>query len=213
MKVTEKYKEQLILSDTDIIRGGFNYIDDNKKGILIENVNFLNFENLYARIIVDLYKIGIIYPDVKDHIDINKCEYFLDNKKNLENTNIDVYNDYRIHSNALFSKIGSKYQSLVVEYGRILCKELLSNNSNILYIDVDTIIYTGKLNLLDIDLPYNIREVKYLYLTSMKRYMYYSNGNIEYRGSGPRKLQDIYEFKKMIITKIREDKIEELGIF
>lgn len=102
-------------------------------------------------------------------------------------------------------------------------RELMEKNSNIIYIDTDSIYYTGEIDLLDIELKYEIEKLCYFFIFAKKKIIrFYNNGEFKIKGfSSKHKYYDIDGIRYNtddIVTKMkarnkarnRDNKIDEI---
>lgn len=168
----QRHKNRLDANVTDI--SGFIWINEDFRNKIFLNCKKLEWNSLYPNIIIKLYEEKII--PLEDY-EARDLKYYLENKSELRKTDPDMYNVFKIQSNSLYGKIvnrGYKFGSLITQYTKLYYTELIQNNPNIFYIDVDVIYYTGEIDyfdLLDLGVEYNISVVDSFIFSAKKRYI------------------------------------------
>jgi hypothetical protein len=194
--------------------GGYDWLNPFTKGILLEQAYEVTFVCLYPSIILKLRDNSFL-----DHIDIpqeiyEKIQYFIDNRGTLKKNEINTYLELKKYVNSIFSKLGNEKSyriiGLISQYMYQFYDELIQKNeSNILYIDTDTIYFANKdYDMLDIDLVYDFDIVEMIVFEGRKKYAYVSNDEIKTKGYGKPKYQE--EVIKIIKEGLRNRKINNL---
>lgn len=176
-----------IFNNIDLsISGGYNYINDKFKNTIIKNVNLIEFENLYANIIIQFHEYGINFTEAVGINDIFKLKELLKNKELYYKT--EKWEEWKLFVNTFYKKIdifsyatNSDLHNLIVQYAYQIMKELSENNKSIIYIDTDCIYYKGNINLLDINLKYKVKKINYFLFSGKKRYISF-DGEIKLKG-------------------------------
>jgi len=166
----QRYKNRLDSNIKDI--SGFTWINEDFRNKIFLNCKKLEWNSLRPNIILQLYEEKII---TLDDCEARDLKYFLENKSELKKTDPDMYNAFKIRSNILgiFNR-GDMFGSLITQYTKLYYTELIQNNPNIFYIDVDVIYYTGEIDyfdLLDLGVDYNISDVDSFIFSAKKRYI------------------------------------------
>jgi hypothetical protein len=180
----QRHKERLSLMSTDI--SGFIWINEDFRNKIFLNCKKLEWVSLYPNIILQLYKEGCL-PILQD-FEARNLKYFLENKSELKKTDPDMYNLFKIKSNMLFGdlyKREHRHNSLIIQYIKLYYNELLQNNPNIFYVDVDVVYYTGEIDyfdLLDLGVEYNICDVDSFIFSAKKRYIEITNSGTQIIG-------------------------------
>lgn len=149
----QRHKNRLDSNITDI--SGFIWINEDFRNKIFLNCKKLEWDSLYPNIVLQLYEEKIITLEDYESRDL---KYFLENKSELKKTDPYMYN-------GLYGKIVNrdyKFVSLIAQYTKLYYTELIQNNPNIFYVDVDVIYYTGEIDyfdLLDLGVEYNISDV------------------------------------------------------
>ena len=220
MKLIEDYKdriENLYLDYQDIgsiPRGGFCWINEDYKEILLEDVSILNFTSLYCNIIIGLYDYG--YLDNKESNNIERIRYFLQNRENIKNENI-IYTQEKLFANSYYVYLYQKYNKtarLVIEFLWLFYNDFIKENKdNLVYIDVDMIVYINDIKM-DIGLEFFLEKCEFFQINSKKRYITCIDGVYELHGYHRNKTTKenikLDEIKSKIISKRREDKLNKI---
>lgn len=183
-----------------------------------KNLVQIDFNSLYPHILIQMYDEGLL-PLEKDNID--NIRYLIENREEIKKNESNYY-QLKVTVNSYWANLYRRditKANIVVEYLTKFYNELLyKHNDNIIYIDADMIIIEKLDNIIEkieeLNVPYNITDINYLYLMSKKRYAYTdNNGRIIIKGYSPsRDHKNIQELESMIKSHIREDKLIELGV-
>jgi hypothetical protein len=201
---------------SDIKTSGFIWLNDDIKYKIIQNVTMTEISNLYPKILVDLFKNGLIPQSEFDNI--SKVNFILNNKELLKKTedwqNLKFFvNSYYGKLSDPFNNINEKYEGIIStkrlqKYIEMEYTNLLSLNNNILYIDTDIIFSQGDIitnNIFDIQ---PIKENANIFLIeSIKKYFYHDGDNYVIRGK-----IDINKYKPEIQSIFRDQKLNKLGV-
>lgn len=202
---------------SDIKNSGFIWLNDDIKSKIIQNVTITEISNLYPKILVDLFKNGLIPQSEFDNI--SQINFILNNKELLKKTedwqNLKFFvNSYYGKLSDPFSDLNKKYEGIIStkrlqKYIEMEYTNLLSLNSNILYIDTDIIFSDGDIitnNIFDIQ---TIKENANVFLIeSIKKYFYHDGNNYVIRGK-----IDINKYKPEVTSILRDQKLELISIF
>lgn len=218
MKLIEKYKDRIDAYFQGYIPGGFCWLNEDYKEILLENVNILNFTSLYPNIIVGLYDSGYIKEEESSNI--NRIRYFLENKNEIKKENI-VYIQEKTFINSYFGYLYKKYDNLytglITKYMDIFYTDFVKENSNnLVYIDVDMIVYINDIKM-DIGLEFFLEKCEFFQINSKKRYVSFINNTFKVIGYNHRSNKiktkgdiKVDEIKNKIISNIREKKLNKI---
>lgn len=219
MNLHEKYTNNIVASDPKRMSGGVCRINEHTKGMLIEEVTKVEFNSLYANLLVRLYREGIIKRvDPSIYIDprtIDKVEYFLKNRV-LIKANVDNYIEYKTWINSLYVKEFSRnvvmqlfdiYYQYISQY----CNDIQSlNKYTWLHTDTDQMLFAGEEPVIpDIGLPYSTEPIGMIYIEREKKYVEYTN-DIKVKGYG--RHHQPSDIISMMKQKIRERKLDSIGI-
>jgi hypothetical protein len=225
MKLLDKYKSAISNPDYEFTNsyqsGGFNWLNPLIKGIPVKDVKQLTFSALYPNIICGLVESGYHEKASKKLKSgmiefIEKFDYFSKNRLVLK-PDENLYKEYKTYINSFYGTLGymSKVEgeidfvTMVAQYLNAFYNDLLEVNKNkILYIDTDTILYCGELDLLGFNVNYDIEEIPYILIEDKKRFVI-KKEDFESKGYRGKNIQSAIDLLK---TLIREDKIEKLGI-
>lgn len=200
MKLPQRHKEILLKEKEDIEKygfkpfsGGYEYFNQRYVDIIIENLQVTQFSQIFANIMVFLHDEGLAnIPEVEN---IKQC---FENKLNAN----------AFVSNYLRNYLTNDVVRLIYKYCHILFDELLEKNPDIVYIDTYEIISINPLNIIDCPIPYLTKSYPLGIFKAKKIYAFYDGQNIEVRGHRHQK-----EMKTRIKSKIREIKLDKLGIY
>lgn len=213
MKLIEKYKDKM--GNYGEMHGGFCWLNEDYKEILLEDVNLLTFTTLYANIIVGLYDYGYLVK--RESNNIERIRYFLQNKELIKTENI-IYiqektfvNSYYVY---LYQKYGQSYTGLVTKFMYLFYTDFIKENKdNLVYIDVDNIFYINDIKM-DIGLEFFLEKCEFFQINYKKRYVSCING--VYKLKGYRQVNTsiknikLDEIKSKIISKRRENKLNKI---
>lgn len=231
MKLIEKYLNKIDLENIKIC-GGFNYLNPFIKDVALKNVNELSFNSLYPNIICGIVEAGLhnnlkdVEPPpgfpttsgiIKKLVEFKeKFEAFQRNRVDLKKNSPYRYAEIKAEINKFYGELyymfpndKKNYAFIVTEYLKNYYEDLLECNPNtILYIDTDTIYYTGEINLLDFNIPFEIENIDYIMFSDKKKYAMSKNNIMVTKGYHKNKgAQDAIIFLK---KHIRNDKLEDL---
>lgn len=225
MKLIKEYIDKLptdlVWDPYKFVKKNIHYLNPNCKDILLEDLTKFDFHNLYPHIILGLHNEGLI--DKKWEADIKQLESFLENIKELKNVTrefigkpydqlqhsiLGSYKEGRIHANGLYDRIKSP---LVVEYLHLVYSDLIEKyGDNIVYIDCDMIISKGDIDITTIpSLRFDKSPVEYFYIENLKRYIIFSNGQLETKGLGKFTKDDLLQ---LIKSEIRSRRLNKIGL-
>ena len=158
---------------------GFTNFVESYKNVIIQDVYELSFNNLYATIAVGLFESGIDFSSYN----INKLKDYLENKPA---TNSIDYMAWKFLVNSSYGeiwKVDEKLALRITQYNHCMLLDICENNKSIIYVDTDTIYYTGDINLLDIDFKHELKKLKYFFISAKKKLIrFYENGDIKITG-------------------------------
>ncbi len=206
-----KEKEEIEKNGMSTFRGGFIYVNDRYKDVIIEDIKVHNFTSMYPHIMILLHEEGLIsIPE-----EVQKMKWFFENRDELKKLQNSEYSDWKYWVNSLYGKFaqnpnGHLIMGLIPKYQYILYKEILNNNpENILYVDTDMILSVNSINLGDCPLPYSNEILTLGIIQEKKRYAIHDGQELKVRGY-PRKKHE--EVKREVQSRIRQHQLEKLGI-
>ena len=165
--------------DPNIELYGYINFEENYKNVMITDVYELSFNNIYANVIVGLSESGIDFSPY----DVPKLKSHLENKPIKDSIDYVAWKFLVNSSYGEIYKINEFLAQYITQYNNFMLKDISDNNQSIIYIDTDTIYYTGDINLLDIDLKYEIRKLKYFFITAKKKMIrFYEDGDVKITG-------------------------------
>ena len=222
MKLPQRHKDILLKEKQEIessglttFKGGYNWMNEEYKDVIIENLQVTNFTQMYPRIMILLHNEGLIHiPE-----EVEKLEWFFSNMSNLKlmsmnaNNTQSEYQKWKVWVNSLYGEFSKQTKGhlilgLMAKYLYQLYDEILENNPHhIIYIDTDQIISINKPNLLDCPLPYSTDTLTLGVFKQMKRYVVYDGYDIKVKGYPVRKHEEV---KKELQSRIREIKLDKI---
>jgi hypothetical protein len=176
----QRHKNRLVrllskeLITHELITLGFIWIKELEKNKIILNCKKLEWNLLYTNIILQLTNEGLIELEDSKKRDI---KYFIENKVTLKVSDPDMYNVLKFMSNRLYGELFNSslfYASLITTYIKMYYTEILQNNPNIFYVDVDQVYYTGEIDyfdLLDLGIEYKITNINCFFFSDKKKYI------------------------------------------
>lgn len=210
MILKEEYISQL-KSNTQSYLGGYTYLNEKYKSVLISDIIEISFNSLYPTILIGLSEFGLI--DGMWENDIKKVDWFLKNKQTLKIMPTGEYGKWKMFSNSLYGKIKTEY---VTGYLKLFYDDMLKTyGDKIIYIDTDQIIlntkelnddFVNKINHFE----HEIVRINHFYIENLKRYILVDQfGEIRVKGFRDPKKSEI---ENIIKTEIRNRKFREIGI-
>lgn len=216
MKLPQRHKEILLKEKKEIEKqklkfytGGFVWVNPDHKDVIIENLLVTNFTLMFPSIMSMIHDENIYSVD-----DIDKIKYFIENRENLKLQSHSEYLKYKIEVNHIYGRLslsGNITPQLISKYLNLFYNELLKNNPhNIVYIDTDQIISISNINMLDCPLDYSNETLTLGIIKGKKKYCIYDGYDIKIKGYPFRKHEEV---KRELQSKIREIKLDKLGIY
>lgn len=221
MKLNQDYVKRL--KNLKDIKFGEYFIRDKKicnlpdiyRGNLYENVTKINFISLYSYIQIGLFNEGLI--DEKWKKDIDKVKWFLENRGDLKLFSANEYNEWKIFTNSLYTKIRSPY---VVEYMDMFYTDLIEkygdliiyNDVDDLYLKIDKASFQSKEWITEIkDFKHDVEFINYFYAEELKRYIEQEeSGTINVKGYRDETKKE--NLLNLIKREVRRRKLDNLGI-
>jgi hypothetical protein len=221
MKLPQRHKDILLKEKQEIessglatFKGGYNWLNEEYKDVIIENLQVTNFTQMYPHIMVLLHDEGLI--DIPEESE--KLKWFFQNVKNLKlgmnvNNTQSEYYKWKLWTNSLYGEFskqnkGHLIHGLMSKYQYLLYDEILENNPHhVIYVDTDQIISINKPNILDCPLPYSTDNLTLGVFKQIKRYVVYDGYDIKVKGYPVRKHEEV---KKELQSKIREIKLDRI---
>ena len=188
MKLLDKYISPIKL-DNPSFRGGYVFFNNLLTDVPLKDIKLLDFESLYPHIICQFVESNYhrqLPQKMQAELEIFRStfEYFQLNKSELKK-DAKLYGDYKLKINSFYGKLGlySKNELcinipyIITEYLKNYYEDLIDKNrDSVYYIDTDRIIYTGEINLLGFNVPYNVEKLDYVIFSGIKKYVSYKNG-------------------------------------
>ena len=236
MKLLDKYFAKIDFTSKNL-DGGFFWMNSEIKNKPLKDIKKIDFNSLYANITTGLVNRGIHLSErdsVKISLDGFKdlFESFESDKHTLKVNNPSRYGELKASINSFIgslfflsrTEMSLNYSSFITQYLKYFYQDLLENNKNILYIDTDSIFYSGEIDLLDFNVDYTQEKFEYILFVEERRYVTYTKGIYKTFGSWSKKKYESFEVQlrrsssvekeaiDLLKRYIRENKIEVLGI-
>lgn len=226
MKLLDKYFSPIKLDNLSV-RGGYVFLNRFFTDVPLKDIKLIDFESLYPHIICGFVESNY-HKQLTQKLQIELEEfqrtfkYFQLNKLELKKDSR-LYTDYKLKINSFYGKLGmySKNEMsinipfVITEYLKNYYEDLIDKNrDSIYYIDTDHIIYTGEIDLLEFNVPYNLEKLDYVIFSDFKKYVYYKNGKFytyPYYYAKSKSTSEKFDNQINIIKKlIREDRIQQI---
>ena len=214
MKLNKIYIEKLKSVDS-ILGEHLIFLSDNVKNNLYEDIIRIDFNNLYANILIGLFDECLL--DEKWRNDIDKIKWFLENRKGLKLLKNDEYQKWKLHCNSLYAKIRSPY---VVGYMNFFYNDLIEKykdliiyiDTDMMYVNIDKTKFQTEIYFKEIDdFIHDVESINYLFIENKKRYIQQNElGEIQVSGfrDGNKKEYLI----SLIKSEYRNRKLKDIGI-
>lgn len=209
MKLLKEYIDQLPTglewNPFDFVKKNIHWLNQSAKDVLLEDLIKIDFNSLYPNILVGLFNEGLL--DIKFKQDIEKLQWFLERRGEIKRLSRDEYLKWRTFANSLYTKVKSP---LVVEYLHLIYTDILKEHlEDIIYIDVDMIICKKDIDTSKIPTSSEKSEVEYFYIENLKKYIIFTDGQLETKGHGRFTKKDLLQLVK---REIRTRRLDKLGI-
>ena len=215
MNLPQRHKEELLKEKEDIekcglssFKGGFVFVNENYRDIIIEDIKVHNFTSMYPHIMILLHDEGLIsIPE-----EVSKLKWFFENRYELKRSE---YTHWKTLVNSLYGKFAQNSQSAIVmglisKYQQLIYSELLENNpENILYVDTDMILSVNPINIVDCPLPYSTEVLTLGIIKEKKRYIVHDGEELKIKGYHSKKHEEV---KREVQSRIRQHQLEKLLI-
>jgi hypothetical protein len=216
MKLPQRHKEALIEEKegiekwgTTLFQGGFVFVNENYRDIIIEDIKVHNFISMYPHIIMLLHEEGLVsIPE-----EYQKMKWFFEKRGELKQLQNSEYTHWKTWVNSLYGKFARKditFMGLISKYQQLIYKELLENNpENILYIDTDMILSVNPIDIGDCPLPYSTEVLTLGIIKEKKRYVVHDGYDLKVKGYHSKKHEEV---KREVQSRIRQHQLEKLLI-
>jgi hypothetical protein len=213
-----KEKESIEKCGTTSFQGGFVFINENYRDIIIEDIKVHYFTSMYPHIMMLLHEEELIsIPE-----EYQKLKWFFENRDELKKLQNDEYTNWKYWVNSLYGNLNLPGRirlkrednhsviGLISKYQKIIYKELLENNpENILYIDTDMILSVNPIDIVDCPLPYSTEVLTLGIIKEKKRYVVHDGYDLKVKGYHSKKHEEV---KREIQSRIRQHQLEKLLI-
>lgn len=218
----DKYLENIGLDDSGITGpSGIIEINQEFSFKLIEDLQEVSFNSLYAHLLVKFYNAGIFEKNgikIKKSI-INKVNKFFFLRKNLKITQNSDYINMKAWVNSIYNNELRDYTPMIFELYRQYMRQfwddfIEENKFGWLYVDTDIAFVSGdvilcpkSLDLIEsIGVPFYLTHHEFFYLEGIKKYVIADSNNITIKGH--RFQPD--EVVGIMKSKMRNKKIDSL---
>lgn len=208
-KILLEEKHQIESYETTQFLGGFCWMNSKFTDIILENISETHFESMYPTLMVIFHKEGLVnLPEFE------RISWFLENKQKLKETDKSEYDKHRYWVNSVYGKISMSRDPLLIrglisKYERILYKDILEKNSDIIYIDTDTILSVNPVDLGDCPLLVSTQVLPFGIFEKEKRYVYHDGNQLKVRGWP---LKNHKQIRLEVLGRLRQYKLEKMGI-
>ena len=191
----DKYLDKVNLGGGLISGTFFGILEVNSefKCKIVEDLCSLNFNSLYAHLLIKFYDAGIFERN-GINIDISIIDevrryFFIRN--NMNSFTKEEYRGIKIWINTIYNNDLREYTPMIFElykqYMRQFWDDFIEENKfGWLYIDTDCAFVSGGLKSLDlvrsIGIPFDLLHHDFFYLEDMKKYVLSDSGNIKVNG-------------------------------
>jgi hypothetical protein len=214
----DKYLDNIGLDSIGITRAsGIIEINQEFSFKLIEDLQEVSFNSLYAHLLVKFYDAGIFEKNgikIKKSI-INKVNKWFLIRNNLKNSNNSDYINMKAWVNSLYNNELREYTPMILELYRQYMRQfwddfIEENQFGWLYVDTDIAFISGGVKSLDliesIGVPFHLTHHEFFYLEGIKKYVIADSTNITIKGH--RFQPD--EVVGIMKSKMRNKKIDSL---
>lgn len=189
----DRYLENIGLDDSGITRAsGIIEINNEITFKIIEDLQEVSFNSLYAHLLIKFYDAGIFDRNginIDSGIIESVNRYFFI-RKNMNSFTKDEYTDIKIWVNSIYSNELREYTPMIFElyrqYMRQFWDDFIEDNQfSWLYVDTDCAFVSGlkSLDLVSsIDIPFDLTHHEFFYLEAAKKYIIADSGNIKIKG-------------------------------
>jgi hypothetical protein len=219
------YKDQILQAlHQDLPATGFTWVNLDYESKTVQDVILIDIKQFYPTIILNALENNLIDNTLKINLEDtkNNLRWFLENKQLIKSQSETLYKNWLTRVNTLYHKLKTPIPLI---YSELLYNDIISNNKDIIYINVDMIVLLNnnqivldKLSQLYKDVNLNQNEFVsvnkldwFLYQHSEQRinhYIYKLDNVIKH----PNIIKDneLNKLKKQITEDIRTIKLDKL---
>jgi len=219
------YKDKILQTkQTEIPTGGFVWINLDYESKTVQDITLINIKQFYATIILNALENDLIdtrlfswHKEDKENTQ-NNLRWFLENKQLIKSQSETLYKNWLTRVNTLYHKLKTPVPLI---YSQLLYNDIITNNKDIIYINVDMIVLLNnnqevldKLTQLHKDTLLNqnefvsVNKLDWFLVKEKHQYIYKLNNIIKY----PNIIKDneLNSLKTQITEDIRTIKLNKL---
>jgi len=219
------YKDEILQTkQTEIPTTGFVWVNLNYESKTVQDVILIDIKQFYATIILNALENDLIdtrlfnwYKEDKENTQ-NNLRWFLENKQLIKSQSETLYRNWLTRVNTLYHKLKTPIPLI---YSQLLYNDIITNNKDIIYINVDMIVLLNnnqevldKLTQLHKDTRLNqnefvsVNKLDWFLVKEKHQYIYKLNNIIKY----PNIIKDneLNSLKTQITEDIRTIKLNKL---
>jgi hypothetical protein len=220
------YKDEILQAlHQDLPKTGFNWINLDYESKTVQDVILIDIKQFYPTIILNALENNLIDNTPKINLEDtkNNLRWFLENKQLIKSQSETLYKNWLTRVNTLYHKLKTPIPLI---YSELLYNDIISNNKDIIYINVDMIVLLNnnqivlnqivldKLSQLykDVNLNQNefvsVNKLDWFLVKEKHQYIYKLDNVIKY----PNIIKDneLNKLKKQITEDIRTIKLDKL---
>jgi hypothetical protein len=138
------YKDEILQTkQTEIPTTGFVWVNLNYESKTVQDVILIDIKQFYATIILNALENDLIdtrlfnwYKEDKENTQ-NNLRWFLENKQLIKSQSETLYRNWLTRVNTLYHKLKTPIPLI---YSQLLYNDIITNNKDIIYINVDMIV-------------------------------------------------------------------------
>jgi hypothetical protein len=219
------YKDEILQTkQTEIPTTGFVWVNLNYESKTVQDVILIDIKQFYATIILNALENDLIdtrlfnwYKEDKENTQ-NNLRWFLENKQLIKSQSETLYRNWLTRVNTLYHKLKTPIPLI---YSQLLYNDIITNNKDIIYINVDMIVLLNnnqevldKLTQLHKDTRLNqnefvsVNKLDWFLVKEKQHYIYKLNNIIKH----PNIIKDneLNSLKTQITEDIRTIKLNKL---
>ena len=134
------YKDEILQAlHQDLPKTGFNWINLDYESKTVQDVILIDIKQFYPTIILNALENNLIDNTPKINLDDtkNNLRWFLENKQLIKSQSETLYKNWLTRVNTLYHKLKTPIPLI---YSELLYNDIISNNKDIIYINVDMIV-------------------------------------------------------------------------
>ena len=219
------YKDEILQTkQTEIPTTGFVWVNLNYESKTVQDVILIDIKQFYATIILNALENDLIdtrlfnwYKEDKENTQ-NNLRWFLENKQLIKSQSETLYRNWLTRVNTLYHKLKTPIPLI---YSQLLYNDIITNNKDIIYINVDMIVLLNnnqevldKLTQLHKDTRLNqnefvsVNKLDWFLVKEKQHYIYKLNNIIKHNNII--KDNELNSLKTQITEDIRTIKLNKL---